>query len=380
MTRRHLEEDDAERPHVATRIGGPAAQHFRRHGWKGAGHGSGLGHRDRHRARVDAHRRAHRETKVEHLDPPLRRQDDVRRLQIPVSDATVVRMRERVSKLHADPQDSRLGQTAFRNRGVEREALDQLHRQAQLSTEISDLVDGADIRVVERRRGARLVLEPLSSALTVGSQELEGHIAAKALITSSIHIAHGAVADLRRDEIGPEAMSNHWDCGRRRLYVWLEIACVAVPIRVRGYTCAMKILAAVAVVLAAAGVGAAQEKPVPKDSSRITVPGCAKDRSFVVTVPQGRDTTMDVPQGQRFRLSGPRKVLDDIKKRQGSMVEITGLVRKADLSGPGGLKILGGRVRIGGATPRDPIRDPMYNQIVIDVEGFQILPDGCPSR
>jgi hypothetical protein len=42
--------------------------------------------------------------------------------------------------------------------------------------------------------------------------------------------------------------------------------------------------------------------------------------------------------------------------------------------------LLGGRVRIGGTSPRDPIRDPMYNQIVLDVEGFQVLPDACPAR
>ena len=73
-------------------------------------------------------------------------------------------------------------------------------------------------------------------------------------------------------------------------------------------------------------------------------------------------------------------MLDDIKAREGSMVEITGLVRKADMAGPGGVTILGGRVRIGGATPRDPVRDPMYNQVVIDVEGYQLLPDQCPDR
>jgi hypothetical protein len=142
----------------------------------------------------------------------------------------------------------------------------------------------------------------------------------------------------------------------------------------------MRTFAGLALLLAVAGVAAAQEKPIPKDSSRITIPGCAKDRSFIVGTPEGRDTEMTFRQGQRFRLSGPRKVLDDIKKRQGTMVEITGLVRKSDLSGPGGVTMLGGRVRIGGAPQRDPVRDPMYNQIVIDVEGFQLLPDSCPTR
>ena len=62
------------------------------------------------------------------------------------------------------------------------------------------------------------------------------------------------------------------------------------------------------------------------------------------------------------------------------MVEITGLVKKSDMAGPGGVTFMGGRVRIGGTTPRDPMRDPMYNQVVIDVEGYQLLPDACADR
>jgi hypothetical protein len=134
-------------------------------------------------------------------------------------------------------------------------------------------------------------------------------------------------------------------------------------------------------ILLASGTAAAQERPVPSDSSRITIPGCARDRTFVVTQPEGHEAhASGIQPGRRFRLSGPRRVLDDIRKREATMVQITGLVRKSDLAGPGGVSILGGRVRIGGATPRDPVRDPMYNQTVIDVEGFQLLPDPCPAR
>jgi hypothetical protein len=126
---------------------------------------------------------------------------------------------------------------------------------------------------------------------------------------------------------------------------------------------------------------AAQERPVPSDSARITIPGCAHDRAFVVREAEGREiTATGIAPGRRFRLSGPRAVLDDIRRREATMVELTGLVRKSDLAGPGGWRLFGGRVRIGGASPRDPVRDPMYNQIVIDVEGFQLLPDPCPAR
>jgi hypothetical protein len=145
---------------------------------------------------------------------------------------------------------------------------------------------------------------------------------------------------------------------------------------------AMRLLMSLLFALSFAGAAFAQERPVPSDSTRITVPGCAKDRLFVVEEAEGREVTATgIRPGRRFRLSGPRSLLDDIKKREGSMVEITGLVRKSDVEGPGGVTFLGGRVRLGGTTTaRDPVRDPMYNQIVIDVEGFQVLPDRCPSR
>lgn len=143
----------------------------------------------------------------------------------------------------------------------------------------------------------------------------------------------------------------------------------------------MRALVSVMLLLAVADLAAAQERPVPSDSARVTIAGCAKDRVFIVDAPEGREiSATGIQPGRRFRLSGPRNVLDDIKMREGMMVEITGLVRKADMAGPGGLTLLGGRVRIGGTAPRDAARDPMYNQVVIDVEGFQLLPDRCSTR
>lgn len=143
----------------------------------------------------------------------------------------------------------------------------------------------------------------------------------------------------------------------------------------------MQALVSVMLLLAVADLAAAQERPIPSDSTRISIPGCARDRAFIVDEPEGHEITVTgIQPGRRFRLSGPRHLLDDIKKREGTMVEITGLVRKSDMAGPGGVRMLGGRVRIGGATPRDPVRDPMYNQVVIDVESFRLLPDRCPTR
>jgi hypothetical protein len=130
----------------------------------------------------------------------------------------------------------------------------------------------------------------------------------------------------------------------------------------------------------------AQDRKVPSDSARVAIPGCAKGRAFIVAAsPEHEPSQNDVAPGRRFRLSGPKDVLNDIKKREGSMIEITGLVRKAALAGPGGIGIAGGRVRIGGGAPQAPTADPShglqgYGQDVLDVEGYRMLPENCSLK
>ena len=128
----------------------------------------------------------------------------------------------------------------------------------------------------------------------------------------------------------------------------------------------------------------AQEREVPKDSALVTLQGCAKDRAFIVG-PRSEDQpgTLEIAPGRRFRLNGPKEMLGDIKKRQSRVVEVTGLIRKADVA-PQGISVFGGRVRIGGARPQSPIgdaaRDPAYNQVTIDVRSWRELPGSCPAK
>lgn len=134
-----------------------------------------------------------------------------------------------------------------------------------------------------------------------------------------------------------------------------------------------------------AGVVSAQERPVPKDSERISIPGCARGRAFVVHEPADYERVTEVRAGTRFRMQGQKALLSEIEAREGSMIEVTGLVRKSLVRGPGGIAIAGGRIRLGGAVPRAPLgepgRDPGYDQVVtIDVESWRPLPDRCPGR
>lgn len=143
-----------------------------------------------------------------------------------------------------------------------------------------------------------------------------------------------------------------------------------------------QLLRRIAMVLAVAAgtVLHAQERPVPSDSERVSLPGCSKNRAFVVGEgPEHEPKQTVIAPGRRFRLEGPKEVLDEIKRREGGMIEVTGLIRKAVIT-PSGIPIAGGRIRIGGSVPRqstyDPARNPAYNQAIIDVSSWRLLDGG----
>ena len=129
---------------------------------------------------------------------------------------------------------------------------------------------------------------------------------------------------------------------------------------------------------------AQEEKPVPKDSVRVSIPGCSKGSAFVVTEsPEGERTSVEIKAGRRFRLTGKKDLLNEVKAREGYMIEVTGIVRKNDLQGPGGITLGGGRVRIGGGAPvsngGSPTQAPPSANAILDVEGFRPLGEPCPK-
>jgi hypothetical protein len=149
----------------------------------------------------------------------------------------------------------------------------------------------------------------------------------------------------------------------------------------------MKALSLALLALAIAAPALAQEREVPKDSARITIPGCIKGRTFTIAAREGHEpTSAELLPGRRFRLSGPRDVLKEIDKRKGQMVEVTGLVRRSELAGPGGVSAGSGRVRIAGGPPQAPLgggaatntRLGGTTDAVLDVEGWNPLAESCP--
>ena len=146
----------------------------------------------------------------------------------------------------------------------------------------------------------------------------------------------------------------------------------------------MRITAVVIVAIAMLGAPlvAQEKKPVPKDSVRVFIPGCTKGYVFTA----GRRTadqpgSVDISEGTHLRMNGPKKLMSEIKAHEGSMIEITGIVKKTDLN-PDGVGVGGGgRLRPGPAPGSSGLSGtPIASQVSIDVEGWRQVPGGCPSR
>ncbi len=113
----------------------------------------------------------------------------------------------------------------------------------------------------------------------------------------------------------------------------------------------------------------------------MSISGCARGRVFTVGRDPEHETSVTLELGMKLRLEGDKKVLADIKARESSMVEITGLMKQSDVKQPG-IGVAGGRVRITPVMPnsRTSPSDPGPPPPVLDVESYRLLNSSCPDR
>jgi hypothetical protein len=146
----------------------------------------------------------------------------------------------------------------------------------------------------------------------------------------------------------------------------------------------MKITAAVAILVSALStvLPAQESKPVPKDSVRVSIPGCTKGQVFTARPSATHEAgTVSIRDGMHMRMNGPKKLISEIKVHEGSMIELTGLMKKGQYDE--GVAI-GGGVRVSPG-PTGPGAggfgvSPTAGQIQIDVEGWRPLEGSCPSH
>jgi hypothetical protein len=125
-----------------------------------------------------------------------------------------------------------------------------------------------------------------------------------------------------------------------------------------------------------------QEKPkVPKDSVELTVIGCLKGRVLKTVENRQVDVESGPYVGERsFHLASKKKVSDEIKRLDGKLVEVTGLVKRSALDDKG-IKV--GRVAIGGGSPVAGSRSmpsPADNVAVMDVSSVRLRSASCTAQ
>jgi hypothetical protein len=144
----------------------------------------------------------------------------------------------------------------------------------------------------------------------------------------------------------------------------------------------MKLAVVFALSSALAVAAVAQEtKPVPKDSRRVSVPGCVKGYIFTVGSRSAAEAgaEYDIPEGTHLRMNGPKKLINEVKAHEGQMLLLTGLM-KVGQPGIGGVS-LGGGVTVGAGAPVGGMPSAGGGQNFIDVESYRTIPDkSCSSR
>jgi hypothetical protein len=223
-TRGHLVEHDAEREEIRPRVQRLSPGLLGGH----VGHRSDCGPRAREvllgrarrhfGARLDrAHRLAGaglhlREAEVQDHGLPPPGHEDVRRLDVAVDDPLGVGGVESVGELDAEIEQRVVLRGSRRDAVPEGLALEPLHADEGLALVLADVVDGADVRVVEGGSGPGLALESLPG-LAVGEQafreELEGDAAPEPRVLGLVDDAHASAAELPEHAVVGDRPADH---------------------------------------------------------------------------------------------------------------------------------------------------------------------------
>ena len=209
----HLVQEGAQREDVGARVRWQALDLFGRHVRQRADEGAlrrvrswrGREHRERLPGSADG---VLREAEIEQLGPG-RGEHHVPRLQIAMDDAEPVRGLERVRDFNAEAEDLAQRQRAACQTGGQRLTLEQFEHQILDVVLAADVVQAADVRVVERGDGFGLTGEAraeLGIRRQFRREDLQRHAAVQARIAGPIHLAHATRAKQGEHFVGAEPL------------------------------------------------------------------------------------------------------------------------------------------------------------------------------
>src|ERR1700756_3881850 len=120
---------------------------------------------------------------------------------------------QRVRDLNSQIQHALHRQRSSADQVLQRLPVQKLHGDERLPLVFANLVDRADVGMVERRGGLRLALEPfecLAIARHAVGKKFQGHRTTQARILSFVHNAHTATTQLRDDAVMRNYLAKCW--------------------------------------------------------------------------------------------------------------------------------------------------------------------------
>jgi hypothetical protein len=127
-------------------------------------------------------------------------------------DAFAVRGVERVGNLRCQFKELLKRDRAVGEAMLERFAGEHLHHNEVASTGLGDFVDGADIRMIQRRRRTRLAAEALERQRVfrhLVRKKFQRDAAAKAQVLGLVDHTHAASAELLHDAVVGDGLVDH---------------------------------------------------------------------------------------------------------------------------------------------------------------------------
>ncbi len=159
-----------------------------------------------------------RQPKIQNLGIPALGDENVRRLDVAVHDAFGMRRIQSVRDLDGEGQNQLRLHRMHADAVLQRHAVEILHGDERLAVLVVNFVDGADVRMVQRRGGLGFALKTGENLRVFGDivrQEFEGDKPSELHILSLVDNTHPAAAEFFDDAIVRDGLADHGGAGLR---------------------------------------------------------------------------------------------------------------------------------------------------------------------
>ena len=208
-TAQHLEQHHTQREEVRPRIHSVTPNLLGRHVAGGADDHAG----ERLRRRLHRRRFRHlqlRDAEVQDLDAAVGREKEVVGFQIAMDDAARVRGGEAAGRLQDDGNSLIDRQRALVDAAAQAFAVEAFGHEERQAAKLTDVVDGKNVRVVERAGGPGFVGEAsqaIGIAREVRQQDFDRDVPAESLVFRAPHFTRAARAEAAKHRVRADAIA-----------------------------------------------------------------------------------------------------------------------------------------------------------------------------